>query len=96
MGSADADVEEAAPVAKGLAFAMDACDETADPAVGDAVGVGDLALRAALDEDGGNDETGLRHPAEPARIGQPQQATRRPEPRLGRGAGGRPCPVPMS
>ena len=46
-----------------LAIAAEARDETADPTVGDAVGAGDLTLRAALDEDGGDDETGLRHPS---------------------------------
>ena len=52
-----------------LAFAAEASDEAADPALGDAVGAGDLTQRAALDDDGGDDETGLRHPADPALAG---------------------------
>src|SRR6202022_267957 len=36
----------------------------ADPALGDAVGAGDLTLRSALENDGGDDETGLRHRAD--------------------------------
>ena len=46
----------------GFAFEAKARDQAADPAVGDAVGAGDLTLRAALGDDGGDDETGLRHP----------------------------------
>jgi len=46
----------------GLALAPEASDEAADPALGDSVSAGNLMLRAALDEDGGDDETGLRHP----------------------------------
>ena len=48
----------------GLAFAAEACDEAADPALGEAVGAGDLMLRAAFEDDGGDDKTGLRHPAD--------------------------------
>jgi len=43
----------------GLAFAPEACDQAADPALGEAVGAGDLVLRAAFDDDGGDDKTGL-------------------------------------
>ena len=50
----------------GLALETKARDETADPAVGDAVSAGNLTQRAAQDDDGGDDETGLRHPADPA------------------------------
>ena len=80
VGSADADVEEVAPCRRvtlpsvsmmsrarlegGLAFAAEACDEAADPALGEAVGAGDLMLRAAFDDDGGDDRMGLRHPAD--------------------------------
>ena len=80
VGSADADVEEVAPCRRvtlpsvsmmsrarlegGLAFAAEACDEAADPALGEAVGAGDLMLRAAFEDDGGDDKTGLRHPAD--------------------------------
>jgi hypothetical protein len=55
---------------------VEASDEAADPALGDAVGAGNLTLRAALDDDDGDDETGLRHPADPApgavRAGAPR------------------------
>jgi hypothetical protein len=44
-----------------------ASDEAADPALGDAIGTSHLVLGAALEEDGGDDETGLRHPAEAGR-----------------------------
>jgi hypothetical protein len=34
--------------------------------LGEAIGAGDLVLRAAFDDDGGDDETGLGHPADAA------------------------------
>jgi hypothetical protein len=37
-------------------------DQAADPALADAVGAGDLALGAAFDDDGGDDEACLGHP----------------------------------
>ena len=36
-------------------------DQLGDPALGDAVGRGDLGLGAALDDDGGDDQPGFRH-----------------------------------
>jgi hypothetical protein len=47
---------------RGLALGAVASDQAADPALVDAVSAGDLALGAAFDDDGGDDEACLGHP----------------------------------
>jgi hypothetical protein len=46
-----------------LALGLVAVQQRVDPGAGDAVGLRDLAGRALLNGDGGDDQPGFRHPA---------------------------------
>jgi hypothetical protein len=56
------------------AFGLVAGQQRADPGAGDSAGPRDLADRALLNGDSGNDQPGLRHPrsVRPARSPRPQ------------------------